>query len=72
MVTVARVGLSLVGQVGELRGWNRGCANGGKCSRESAFCDISSKKVFAQTQVIARSGFHMVGFSIAYLLYAWV
>ena len=53
------------GQVGMLRGWNRGCANGGKCSRESAFCGISSKKVFAQTQVIARSGFHMVGFSIA-------
>ena len=64
MVTVVRVGLSLVGQVGVLRGWNRGCARGGKCSRESAFCGISSKKALAQTQVIARSGFHVVGFSI--------
>ena len=64
MVTVVRVGLSLVGQVGVLRGWNRGCTCGGKCARESAFCGISCKKVFAQTQVIARSGFHVVGFSI--------
>jgi hypothetical protein len=63
VVTVVRVGLSLVGQVGVLRGWNRGCARGGKCSQESEFCGISSKKVLAQTQVIAPSGFHMVGFS---------
>ena len=40
------------------------CPRGGKYSRESAFCGISSKKMLAQTQVIARSGFYVVGFSI--------